>query len=122
MSNTINSNVAPPPRPAVEAAVFPRPTSEAAQPKSPESVKAEPAPSAEQARSELAQVLDELNEQSRKEGRNLNFSMDDEVNRVVITVRQTETGEVIRQIPSEAVLRLAHNLKSIRGLLYNETS
>jgi len=122
MSNTINTNVAPPPRPAVGTAALQRPTVEAAQPKGPESVKAEPAPRSEQSRTELAQLLDELNEQSRKEGRNLNFSMDDEVNRVVITVRQTETGEVIRQIPSEAVLRLAHNLKSIRGLLYNETS
>jgi flagellar protein FlaG len=122
MSNTINTNVAPPPRPAVGTAALQRPTVEAAQPKGPESVKAEPAPRSEQARTELAQLLDELNEQSRKEGRNLNFSMDDEVNRLVITVRQTETGEVIRQIPSEAVLRLAHNLKSIRGLLYNETS
>ena len=122
MSNTINTHLAPLPRPAAELAAPLRAAADAARPKGAASVKPEPTPSAEQARGELKRALDELNDQSRKEGRNLNFSIDDEVNRVVITVRQSQTGEVIRQIPSEAVLRLAHNLKAIRGLLYNETT
>ena len=122
MDNTISTNQSPPPRPKPEAAFPVRAVTETIQPKGPAGVKTEPAPSAKEARRELKRALDELNEQAHREGRNLNFSMDGEVNRVVITVRQTETGEVIRQIPSEAVLRLAHNLKAIRGLLYNETT
>lgn len=65
-------------------------------------------------------AIDSLNEQMRQSNRSLNFSMDTQVNRVIITVRNTNSGEVIRQIPDEAILRVAHNLEKIRGLLLNE--
>lgn len=68
----------------------------------------------------VQEAIDGLNEQMREGNRSLNFSMDAQVNRVVITVRNTESGEVVRQIPDEAILRVAHNLKKIRGLLLNE--
>lgn len=68
----------------------------------------------------IQEAIDHLNEQMRASNRSLNFSMDTQVNRVVITVRNSESGEVVRQIPDEAVLRVAHNLKKIRGLLLNE--
>ena len=48
--------------------------------------------------------------------------MDSLADRVVITVRQSETGEVIRQIPDESLLRVAHNIEAVKGLLYNETT
>ena len=68
----------------------------------------------------VQEAIDSLNEQMRQSNRSLNFSMDEQVNRVVITVRNSDSGEVIRQIPDEAILRVAHNLKKIRGLLLNE--
>ncbi len=68
----------------------------------------------------VQEAIDRLNEQMRANNRSLNFSMDTQVNRVVITVRNSESGEVVRQIPDEAILRVAHNLKKIRGLLLNE--
>lgn len=68
----------------------------------------------------VQEAIDRLNEQMRASNRSLNFSMDTQVNRVVITVRNSESGEVVRQIPDETVLRVAHNLKKIRGLLLNE--
>ena len=39
--------------------------------------------------------------------RELEFTVDKESNRTIITVRNKETGEVIRQIPSEEVIALA---------------
>ena len=68
----------------------------------------------------VQEAIETLNEQMRQSNRSLNFSMDAQVNRVVITVRNTDSGEVVRQIPDEAILRVAHNLQKVRGLLLNE--
>ncbi len=70
----------------------------------------------------IREALERLNQQMRKDGRKLNFAMDEVVDRVVITVRQAETGEVIRQIPDEALLRVAHNIEALKGLLHNQTT
>ncbi len=46
----------------------------------------------------------------RSIGRALEFSIDDTTGRTVVTVRDSATGETIRQIPSEEALRLARAL------------
>jgi uncharacterized FlaG/YvyC family protein len=38
----------------------------------------------------------------------------------VIQVEDVKTGEVIRQIPNETVLRVSHNLEKVKGLLLDE--
>jgi flagellar protein FlaG len=43
-------------------------------------------------------------------GRELEFRVDDDTGRTVITVRDVESGEVIRQIPGDETLRLARLL------------
>jgi flagellar protein FlaG len=77
---------------------------------------------AEDMRRNLAEAIDRLNEQMRENGRDLAFRLDEKVDRTVITVRHAETGEVVRQIPSEDVLNLAHSMEDIKGLLFNETT
>jgi flagellar protein FlaG len=47
--------------------------------------------------------------------------VDDVADKVVVTVKNKE-GEVIRQIPSEVALRVAHNLENIKGLMKDEKS
>lgn len=42
--------------------------------------------------------------------RYLEFRVDADSGRTVVTVKDKSTGETIRQIPSEEVMRLAHNL------------
>jgi flagellar protein FlaG len=76
----------------------------------------------EATRREIKQALERLNQQVLKDGRKLNFSMDDVTDRMVITVRESVTGEVIRQIPDEALLRVAHNLEELKGLLHDTNS
>jgi len=55
--------------------------------------------------------------------RYLEFRVDQDSGRTIVTVKDKSTGEVVRQIPSEEVLRLAHNLggKGRNGLL-NQTA
>ena len=51
--------------------------------------------------------------------RNLEFSTDEESGRIVVKVIASETGELIRQLPSEEALRIAHSLSDVNSLLFN---
>lgn len=48
----------------------------------------------------------------RSQGPSLEFRVDDSTGVVVVSVRDAVTGDVIRQIPSEAALRIAESLAS----------
>ncbi len=50
--------------------------------------------------------------------RNLNFSIDDSTGEVVVKVIDGESGKVVRQIPSEEVLKLAAQLDDMRSLMF----
>jgi flagellar protein FlaG len=135
MSQEISRVTQPPPRPAPEALVPARPAAPpkeavaaaaaapakaAAKPEVPS--QAERRAEAEAQRRELKQAIERMNQQAIKDGRKLNFAMDEVTDQMVITVRKAETGEVIRQIPSEAVLRVAHNMEQLKGLVHDKTS
>ena len=44
-------------------------------------------------------------------GRKLSFARDESVNRSVITVRDTTTNQVVRQIPSEEVIAISRQIR-----------
>jgi len=50
--------------------------------------------------------------------RNLDFSVDDSSGQVVVRVMDGESGKLIRQIPSEDLLRLSERLEDMRSLLF----
>lgn len=68
----------------------------------------------------LKEAIQMLNEQMKTSGRNLNFSIDQEVNRTIIKVKNSSTGELVRQIPDETVLRVAHSIEKVKGMLLDE--
>ncbi len=51
--------------------------------------------------------------------RQLDFSIDDSTGQVVVKVIARQSGEVIRQLPSEVALKLAENLKDANSLLFD---
>ena len=51
----------------------------------------------------------------------LRFGMDKRIDRFIITVRNIESGEMVRQIPAEDMVKLAHSLEDLKGVLYNKT-
>ena len=53
----------------------------------------------------------DLNEFASKIQTNLSFSVDKQSGRSVITVTDTQTGDVIRQIPAKEVLAVANLLR-----------
>jgi flagellar protein FlaG len=110
----------PPPRPAPEEPARPAVAQKPAEPPS-KPAAAEASADMQAMREQMKQALERLNQQASRDGRKLNFSMDEVADRMVIVVRKTETGEVIRQIPDEALLRVAHNIEELKGLLHNKT-
>ena len=69
----------------------------------------------------MQEASEQLNKQMAKNGRDLSFSVDDVANKIVLTVKNRE-GEVVRQIPNEVVLRVAHSLEDMKGLMQDEKS
>lgn len=55
-------------------------------------------------------------------GTALSYRVDKELDRVIVEVRDRVSGEVLRQIPGEEVLRIARNLKNGVGALLNATA
>ena len=53
----------------------------------------------------------ELNEFAKKIQTNLNFSVDESSGRSIITVTDTQTGDVIRQIPAKEALAVANLIR-----------
>ena len=80
-------------------------------------VKAEPLVDPAEMRANLEAAIEKLNQQVERNGRGLNFAIDEKLNRPIITVRNTATGEVVRTIPNEVVIKVAHNIEDIKGLL-----
>ncbi len=72
-------------------------------------------------RQQVQEALDMLNQQVTKNTAGLGFSMDESLGRPVVVVRNTVSGEVIRQIPNEVVVRIAHRLDSAKGLFHNKS-
>ena len=83
-------------------------------------IKVEPLVDPKQMRENLQEAIEKLNDQVERNGRGLNFSVDDRLNRPIITVRSTATGEVVRTIPNEVVIKVAHNIEDIKGLLMDQ--
>ena len=58
-----------------------------------------------------------LNSQMEKNKFGLGFSVDRVADKCVVVVRDTTTGDIIRQLPSEAVLKVAHSIESLKGVI-----
>jgi flagellar protein FlaG len=50
---------------------------------------------------------------------NLKFSVDDKSDSIVVQVVEIGTGKLIRQIPSEEVLRLRQRISDLLGMIYD---
>ena len=67
----------------------------------------------------LDMAITKLNEQMQAGGRGLSFSIDPALGRPVVIVRNEQTGEVVRQIPNEVIVQVAHNFDRLKGVLHN---
>lgn len=72
---------------------------------------------------ELQNVVKRLNEHVQMVNRDLQFSVDEQSGRSVIRVVNAETQELVRQIPSEEILRISQYIKEqtdeVSGLIFH---
>ena len=67
----------------------------------------------------LESSVSQLKDMVKSVQRDLQFSIDDSSGKTVITVVDSTTAEIIRQIPSDEVLALARNIESFKGALFS---
>jgi flagellar protein FlaG len=111
-------------RPVAEVAQAPQPAPiQAAQSERPVVAppkKAEVQVDPEVMRKNLQEAIDRINKMVSDGGRALQFSFDDKAATPVILVKNRESGEVIRQIPNEVVIKVAHSIDDLKGMLHNQ--
>lgn len=83
-------------------------------------VDAAAAPRAESASTDAA--VRKLTEALRSASVSVQFEIDSETNRVVTKVVDKANGEIIRQIPTEEVVRIADALAQLQGMLVHQTA
>jgi flagellar protein FlaG len=70
-------------------------------------------------RQNVQEAVSILNQQLTSSQRGLGFHIDEAIGGPVVTVRSADTGEVVRQIPNEVVVRVAHSIEKMKGLIFN---
>jgi flagellar protein FlaG len=70
-------------------------------------------------RGQLKAAVQEIEQFVQSVKRNLEFSIDETSGKVVVKVIASDSGEVVRQIPNEEVLKLANSLNDASSLLFS---
>lgn len=101
------ANAAPPQKPVAEPAVA---VSLIQQPSA--------VPDAEQ----VKKAVQDINSMMKSMSNKIEFSIDEDSKEQVVKVVDAETGDVIRQIPSEEALEISKALDRVQGLLLRQTA
>lgn len=72
-------------------------------------------------REQAIQYVQEIQARFDKLGTNLQFSIDNSSEDVVVKITAKDSGEVLRQFPSEAILQLRNQLNDLVGTLFDGT-
>lgn len=74
---------------------------------------------------DLSRLVDDIRQTAEKANQylelaetHLEFTVNDETGRVVVTVVDSETKEVVRRIPPETMIRFSERISEMRGLLF----
>jgi flagellar protein FlaG len=68
----------------------------------------------------LKGVVERLNSIEDFHDRGIRFSVDEETGKVVVRIVDSSTNEVVKQIPSDEILRMARNIDEFLGLYLNK--
>lgn len=68
----------------------------------------------------VTKAVSDINKTIQTLSQNLEFSVEEHSNRVVVKVIDQQTRQVLRQIPSEEALEIARSLDKLQGLLIHQ--
>ncbi|MBP6622602.1 MAG: flagellar protein FlaG [Alcaligenes sp.] len=63
----------------------------------------------------LDDTLDQINNSLQAWSTGIRFNMDDEAQRLVVSIVDNTTGEVLRTVPSDAVIQIAKMIVQLQG-------
>jgi len=69
---------------------------------------------------QVQHAVEQIQQTMEKLAQNLQFSIDKDTGITVIKVLDSQTQEVIRQIPTEEAVSIARTLDKVKGLLFND--
>ena len=75
---------------------------------------------AEPDRETLLQAVEDVRKAIEPVAQNLLFSIDDDTGRTIVKIVDSQTDEVIRQMPSEEVLAISKAINKLQGLLISQ--
>lgn len=81
---------------------------------------ASPQQKAENIREQVNEAVQKINDMIKVADRDLEFSVDKDTDMNVVKVIDSQSKEVIRQIPSEEVIQIAKALDKLQGLLVRD--
>lgn len=67
----------------------------------------------------LSELTKELNQQIDTLNTNVKFEFNEQIGELYISVVEKDTGNVIRQIPSEEAMKLREHLKNLVGMIFD---
>jgi flagellar protein FlaG len=68
---------------------------------------------------EVREAIKEIQRNVGNSSTSLQFSVDRATGRTIVSIIDAETKEIVRQIPTEEVMKLARTLDRMQGLLVN---
>ncbi len=70
----------------------------------------------------VEKALESANDALKNSNNSLRFQIDKSVRQPIITVVDQDSGEVLRQYPTEEIVRITKNIDSLRGVLFDSKS
>ncbi|MFH2066180.1 MAG: flagellar protein FlaG [Pseudomonadota bacterium] len=72
--------------------------------------------------SETQEIVKSLEKYMNVLQTSLGFRVNNDTDRVVVTITNRETNEVIRQLPPEELVALQERMKELTGIIFSETA
>lgn len=69
---------------------------------------------------ELREAINTLNAALEKTKTRAIITRDEEINRFIVRIADEQSGEIVREIPSEAILKFSRNLQALKGLIFDK--
>ena len=68
----------------------------------------------------VADAVDKMNKMFEGTNRKFEFTVHDKINSIMIRIIDSETGQIIREVPPKKILDMVANLMELAGLLVDE--
>lgn len=70
----------------------------------------------------LDKLIDEVNDKFRLVNKEFSYSIHEKTNRFIVKIKDSESGEILKEIPSEESLDMVAKIMEMTGLLIDEKS